>query len=266
VWSPTPRPGRGTSEPIDAFARTPVGPETAPDQPGRLAAPRDPVEASPDDGQPLRRYRVAWERELVGYVADPAACTACPAKAACTPGTTGRHVHRSLHEAYLDRVRASHATESYKRAMRKRAVWIEPLFGEAKQWHGLRRFRFRGLTKVTTQTLLCAAGQNLKRWLIATGWGRRHAPCGALAVPHGAQCPSHRQATRGPHPCLRREPRARRLNIHRGVRGVRQRAERWPFNCVPLCGRQGWHRPAAGGQDGGGRATPPCPASLEGAR
>jgi hypothetical protein len=88
-------------------------------------------------GQPLRRYRVAWERELVGYVADPAVCNACPAKAACTPGTTGRHVHRSLHEAYLDRVRAYHATESYKRAMRKRAVWIEPLFGEAKQWHGL---------------------------------------------------------------------------------------------------------------------------------
>jgi hypothetical protein len=134
-------------------------------------------------GQPLRRYRVAWERELVGYVADPATCNACPVKAACTPGTTGRHVHRSLHEAYLDRVRGYHATEAYKRAMRKRAVWVEPLFGEAKQWHGLRRFRLRGLAKVTTQTLLCAAGQNLKRWLIATGWGRRHAPCGALAVP-----------------------------------------------------------------------------------
>jgi hypothetical protein len=132
--------------------------------------------------------------------------------------------------------RAYHATESYKRAMRKRAVWIEPLFGEAKQWHGLRRFRVRGLAKVTTQTLLCAAGQNLKRWLVATGWGRRHAPYGALAVPHGAQWPSPRQATRGPHPCLRREPRARRLTIHRAVRGVRQRAD--AFGCVQPAARQ----------------------------
>ena len=33
-------------------------------------------------------------------------------KAACTPGKTGRHVHRSLHEPYLDRVRAYHTTES----------------------------------------------------------------------------------------------------------------------------------------------------------
>ena len=133
---------------------------------------------------------------------DPAVCNACPVKAACTPGATGRHLHRSLHAAYLDRVRGYHATESYKRAMRKRAVWVEPLFGEAKQWHGLRRFRCRGLAKVTTETLLCAAGQNLKRWLVATGWGRRHAPCGALTVPHRAQWPPRRQAPAGHSPVL----------------------------------------------------------------
>ncbi len=94
--------------------------------------------------------------------------------------------------------------------MRKRAVWVEPLFGEAKQWHGLRRFRCRGLAKVTTEALLCAAGQNLKRWLVASGWGRRHAPCGALAVPSRAWLPPRRAASRGPHPCPRLEPRAHR--------------------------------------------------------
>jgi hypothetical protein len=159
-------------------------------------------------GQPLRRGRIAWDRELVSYVADPAVCNACPAKAACTPGMTGRHVHRSLHEASLDRVRASHATESYKRAMRKRAVWIEPLFGEAKQWHGLGRYRLRGLAKVTTETLLCAAGQNLKRWLAATGWGRRHAPCGALTAPVRARRPTCRRHPSWPALCPRRGPAA----------------------------------------------------------
>ena len=29
--------------------------------------------------------------------------------------------------------------------MAKRNVWVEPLFGEAKDWHGLKRFRLRGL-------------------------------------------------------------------------------------------------------------------------
>src|SRR5215212_11218500 len=56
-------------------------------------------------------------------------------------------------------------TERYRKAIRKRAVWVEPLFGEAKDWHGLRRFRLRRLEKVNTEALLKAAGQNVKRLL-----------------------------------------------------------------------------------------------------
>ena len=79
-------------------------------------------------------------------------------------------------------MRTYHTTEAYKKAMRKRQVWVEPLFAEAKVWHGLRRFRRRGLENVNIEGLLIAAGQNLKRWLVATGWGRRHAPCGSLVA------------------------------------------------------------------------------------
>ena len=57
-----------------------------------------------------------------------------------------------------------------------------PLFAEAKQWHGLGRFRLRGLANVNVEGLLVAAGQNLKRFLAATGWGRRRAPCGSLVA------------------------------------------------------------------------------------
>lgn len=55
--------------------------------------------------------------------------------------TSGRLVVRSLHAAFLERVRGYHETEAYKKAMRKRKVWVEPLFGEAKQWRGLRQDR-----------------------------------------------------------------------------------------------------------------------------
>lgn len=51
--------------------------------------------------------------------------------------------------------------------MRKRKVWVEPLFAEAKDWHGLRRFRLRGLANVTVEGLLIAAGQNRVRSLVA---------------------------------------------------------------------------------------------------
>jgi hypothetical protein len=68
------------------------------------------------------------------------------------------------------------------KAMRKRQVWVEPLFAEAKAWHGLRRFRLRGLEQVNSEALLIAGGQNLKRLLSWRGWGRRPFPSGASGI------------------------------------------------------------------------------------
>jgi hypothetical protein len=141
-------------------------------------------------GQPLRRRKASYTQEVAIYQAAAAACNACPLKAACTGSERGRAIKRSFHAAYLERVRAYHETRAYKKAMRKRQVWVEPLFGEAKQWHGLRRFRLRGLPNVNMEGLLVAAGQNLKRWLAATGWGRRHGPAGSLGAPIGASAPA----------------------------------------------------------------------------
>ena len=131
-------------------------------------------------GQSLARDTAKYTEGVVAYRAEATICNACPVKSACTSGTQSRLIHRSVHADALDRVRSYHGTPAYEKAMRKRAVWVEPLFGEAKQWHGLRRFRLRGLPKVNMEGLLLAAGQNLKRWLSATGWGRRYGPTGSL--------------------------------------------------------------------------------------
>jgi hypothetical protein len=64
-------------------------------------------------------------------------------------------------------VRASQGTAPYEKAMRKRAAKAEPLFGEAKDWYGLRRFRLRGLEKASIEGLRIATGQNLKRYPVA---------------------------------------------------------------------------------------------------
>jgi transposase len=116
------------------------------------------------------------------YQAPAATCKTCALRAQCTTSPRGRRISRSLDEAYLDRVRAYHATEPYAKAIRKRQVWVEPLFAEAKAWHGLRRFRLRGLEKVNGEALLIAAGQNLKRLLSWQGWGRRPFPSGAAGI------------------------------------------------------------------------------------
>jgi hypothetical protein len=118
----------------------------------------------------------------VEYRADPAICNACPVKAACTPSDHGRGVHRHFAEAYLDQVRAYHEGEPYAKAMRKRKVWVEPLFAEGKQWHNMRRFRLRQLWRVNIEALLIATGHNLKRLLQKRGWGRRPFPDGAAVA------------------------------------------------------------------------------------
>src|SRR6266851_1176104 len=116
-------------------------------------------------------YRLYWAKAKV--------CNACPLKAQCTTSSRGRRLSRHVDEDYLERVRTYHTTEPYKKAMRKRSVWVEPLFAEGKQWHGMRRFRLRRLWRVNCEALIRAAGQNLKRLLKKRGWGRRPWPEGA---------------------------------------------------------------------------------------
>lgn len=90
-------------------------------------------------------------------------CNACPVKSKCTGSKSGRHIYRSFFQEVLDKAESYRQTEAYLKAMRKRSVWIEPLFGEAKEFHKLRRFRLRRLRKVNIEGVMVAAGQNLKR-------------------------------------------------------------------------------------------------------
>jgi len=110
---------------------------------------------------PLYSRRKSEEKFV--YRADAKVCDVCPVKDKCTGSKTGRHIFRSFHQEYIDKVKAYHETETYKKASRKRSVWVEPLFGEAKDFHRLRRFRLRGLQKVNIEGMMIAAGQNLKR-------------------------------------------------------------------------------------------------------
>lgn len=102
------------------------------------------------------------EKKFV-YRADAKVCDACPVKDKCTGSKTGRHIFRSFHQEFIDKVKAYHETEAYKKASRKRSLWVEPLFGEANDFHRLRSFRLRGLQKVNIEGMMIAAGQNLKR-------------------------------------------------------------------------------------------------------
>jgi transposase len=133
-------------------------------------------------GAVLPRTTYSYTEQQIKYRAPAEVCNACPLKERCTTSSRGRTLSRHFDEAYLELVRTYMDTEPYKQALRKRKVWVEPLFGEAKQWHGLERFRLRRLEKVNIEALVTASGQNLKRLLSWRGWGRRWWPGGALGM------------------------------------------------------------------------------------
>ena len=130
------------------------------------------------NGTVLRFRGNHYDARVRAYQAPASACNACPIKARCTDSTKGRIFTRSFDEAYLDRVRGYHETAAYQKAMRKRSVWVEPLFGEAKQWHGLRQFRLRGLPKVNIERLADSSWPEPEAAAEDLGLGRRPWPMG----------------------------------------------------------------------------------------
>jgi hypothetical protein len=113
------------------------------------------------NAQVLRPTYLSKDGQRVLYRAKATSCRTCPLRAQCTPSTTaGRSVWRSVGHEYIERVQTYQSTAAYQKAVRKRQVWVEPLFAEGKQWHQMRRFRLRRLWRVNTEAFLVAAGQN----------------------------------------------------------------------------------------------------------
>ncbi len=72
----------------------------------------------------LRNAGGRTKLRLTRYVADPETCNACSPKSRCTEGKSGRAVNRNFDEEYFERVKGHYGLEAYKKAMRKRKVWI----------------------------------------------------------------------------------------------------------------------------------------------
>ena len=102
-------------------------------------------------GQILEFKHPVRTTEVWIYQAKKRVCDACPVQTLCRTGKYGRSVSRSFFQDIADRVRAYQTSAAFRRALRKRQVWIEPLFGEGKQWHGMTRCRLRGLANELIQ-------------------------------------------------------------------------------------------------------------------
>lgn len=110
----------------------------------------------------LLPYRTTNREGYRQYHSDPS--HNCPVRQKCTQSSNAtkvvtRHAWESSREQ-MDQHRLSHVG---KRIYKRRKETVERSFADAKQLHGHRYARMRGLVRVQQQALLAAKAQNIKK-------------------------------------------------------------------------------------------------------
>jgi len=117
----------------------------------------------------LLTYRTTNRGGYREYRSDPAICRSCPLLASCTSShNTTKTVTRHVWQEAKERIDANRLTSWGKKLYKRRKETVERSFADAKQLHGHRYARFRGLKGVIEQCLLAAAAQNIKKIALAT--------------------------------------------------------------------------------------------------
>lgn len=121
-------------------------------------------------GKELRYWGIQKHSKQHVYRAKTKDCKVCLRKAECTRDRA-RSLSYHLYEESISQARQINQTRAYRisQRMRKR---IEELFGEAKEWMGLRRAKFRRRKFIREQVLMTATAQNIKRMVTILS-GRR---------------------------------------------------------------------------------------------
>jgi transposase len=98
------------------------------------------------------------------YKSDPKVCKRCPLLLQCTHSANHTKVlTRHVWQDSKERIDAHRKTPAGKKIYARRKETVERSFADAKQLHGHRYARLRGLDKVKEQCLLAAACQNMKK-------------------------------------------------------------------------------------------------------
>ncbi len=113
------------------------------------------------------------------YKSNAQICRHCPVRAQCTNSANAvKVVTRHVWERAKERVDARRLTEWGQRIYARRKETVERSFADAKQLHGHRYARMRGLRKVVEQCLLAAAAQNIKKIAMLVARKGKKGPAG----------------------------------------------------------------------------------------
>lgn len=100
----------------------------------------------------------------INYRSKKKDCKGCPIKEKCITGKAKtRTVTRGKDEPIFEWAACHLQTLRAKEALRRRKIWPESAFADAKNNHGMGRAKYRGRWKVEIQVLLTAAVINIKK-------------------------------------------------------------------------------------------------------
>jgi transposase len=109
-------------------------------------------------------YRTTSRVGYREYVSNPKVCSECSLLSKCTQSKNKQKVlSRHIWQDYKDQVDRHRLEEKGKKIYQRRKETIERSFADAKQLHGHRYVRMRGIEKAQEQALLAAACQNMKK-------------------------------------------------------------------------------------------------------
>jgi len=115
------------------------------------------------NGQMLN-YRTTNREGYRQYHSDPGKCCHCPVRQRCTQSANAtKVVTRHVWQDSRERIDQHRLSRIGKRIYKRRKETVERSFADAKQLHGHRYARMRGLTKVQQQCLLASTAQNIKK-------------------------------------------------------------------------------------------------------
>ena len=112
----------------------------------------------------LLSYRTTNREGYRQYHSNPEQCRQCPVRQRCTQSSNAtRVVTRHVWESSREQMEQHRLSRIGKRIYKRRKETVERSFADAKQLHGHRYARMRGLTRVQQQCLLAATAQNIKK-------------------------------------------------------------------------------------------------------
>jgi hypothetical protein len=112
----------------------------------------------------ILRYSTTNRNGNREYKSNPKVCANCSMLGSCTQSQNKtKEIERHLWEAYVEETEEIRHRLEYRELYRRRSETIERVFADAKEKHGMRYTRLRGLKRVHHHLMLLFAAMNLKK-------------------------------------------------------------------------------------------------------